>query len=67
MNNPVDNFKIVKARESWDGYVLLCHIPESVTPWVTWHSPTIDGSQSRYWGHYHFDVESAQQDFDTRS
>lgn len=64
--DPLDDFKILRAREFAGNYILLCHIPKSVTPWVTWISPTIDGKQSRHSGHYHFDAESAQTDFDTR-
>lgn len=63
--DPLDDFKILRAREFAGNYILLCHVPRSVTPWVTWISSTIDG-QSRYSGHYYFDVESAQIDFDAR-
>lgn len=64
--DPLNNYKIVKAREFAGNYVLLCYVPESITPWVTWISPTIDGKAVRHSGHYYFDSESAKLDFESR-
>lgn len=65
----MDEFQIIKAKSigNFGEYILLCHIPGNVTPWVTWRSNSIDG-KDRYWGHYFYEgqEELARQDFEDR-
>lgn len=64
----MDDFEILKARKinGSPDWFLLCHVPSSVTPWVTWRSSTMDGKENRFWGHYFFERDEAFRDFDER-
>lgn len=64
----MDNFEILATRkiDGTNEWFLLCHVPGSATPWVTWRSSTMDGKENRFWGHYHFVEEEARQDFAER-
>ncbi|NBT36463.1 MAG: hypothetical protein EBT03_13170 [Betaproteobacteria bacterium] len=63
----MDNFKIYSARRIRDSeeWYLLCHVPQSVTPWVTWRSNSMTGTE-RYWGHYFNSEDAARADFAER-
>jgi hypothetical protein len=60
------NFKILQARAQFNEYILLCHLPDnSVTPYVTWRSGDISGSNC-YSGNYNRNLKSAELDFKER-
>jgi hypothetical protein len=57
---------IASRRYNANEYVILCELPGTFHPWVTWRSDTPDGSGERYWGHYFKDVSNAAEDFKNR-
>lgn len=72
----LDNGAIVLARQQiaqggnglQAAEIVLCHIGNTVTPYVTWRRniPEQGGDGSTYWGHYHHDLKSAQADYKKR-
>lgn len=62
----IDDFEVIKAKKRGSEYIILCHLrSNTVTPWATWQSTTVDGKE-RYWGHYFYDEAPAHADFEAR-
>lgn len=64
----MDDFKVLMAKtiKGSDDWYLLCHVPGSYQPWVTWRSSTMDGKGGRFYGHYYGTESEARSDFDSR-
>ena len=67
--NTTDEFVILRAKRKPGGnYILLCHLPQNeVTPWVTWYSQDIAGTQRMNGIYFYEDEEAdARTDFEER-
>ena len=46
------------------GFIVLCELLDNeVTPYVTWHTPSLDPLAPREMGHYHRSYEAAKEEF----
>lgn len=60
--------KVIHESGMLPSCVVLCHIPDSVQPFVTWIMAwREDGVSSTFWGHYFNDIDSALVDFNERA
>jgi hypothetical protein len=65
--NDTDSFSILLAKKKGDEYIIMCHLPKNqVTPWATWRTLSLDGSQPRFCGTYHFSQADAELEFQRR-
>jgi hypothetical protein len=58
-------FDIVKTKQTWMGWVILCQEPDDT--WSTWHTDTYDCRTGRYWGQSFKDFDSAYEDYMNRN